>query len=283
MPTVEQLLRRDRELAAVSDTPRLDLELLLGHAMGKSRSYLYAWPDTEPEAPALLQFEQWFLRRRNGEPVAYLIGQREFWTFTLVVTPAVLIPRPDTEILVEAALECISPVAPVAVLDLGTGSGAIALALARERPQAQVTAVDRSPEALAVAQGNALALGLQRVEWLASNWFSGLGSREFDVIASNPPYVAADDVHLTQGDVKCEPRSALVAAEGGLADLRAIAMQARGHLRRGGWLLLEHGASQAAAVTGCLAGLGYENIQVLPDLGGRDRVTRARWGAGHAQ
>lgn len=268
-----ELLARAAELAPVSASPRLDLELLLCAAAGCSRTLLYARPETELTDPQAQDFERLFARRASGEPMAYILGEREFWSLTLKVTPATLIPRPETELLVELALALVEE--PWArVLDLGTGSGAIALALAHERPQWQITGIDRSAAALAVAESNRAALVLENTRFRAGDWLAGERER-YHLIVANPPYVDPADPHLGQGDVRFEPRPALVAADQGLADLRAIAGAAPDHLRPGGWLLLEHGADQSAAVR-ALCAARLEQVQSWHDLAGRERVSGGR-------
>ena len=223
MVTIESLLS-NVELPD-SPTPRLDAELLLAQALGKSRGYLHTWPEREPEAPQLERYQAALARRRSGEPVAYILGRQGFWSLDLDVASHTLIPRPDTELLVETALALL-PATPLQVLDLGTGTGAIALALACERPAWQVTGVDRVPEAVALAQGNGTRLQLANARFAESCWFSALAGQRFQLIVSNPPYIAAADPHLSQGDVCCEPSSALVAGIDGLDDIRLIIEQA---------------------------------------------------------
>ncbi len=213
--------------------------------------------------------------RRGGEPVAYILGQQGFWKIDLEVAPHTLIPRPDTELLVETALE-LQPASPAKVLDLGTGTGAIALALASDRPAWQVTAVDRVEEAAALAERNRQRLGLGNAQVRVSHWFDSLAGERFDLIVSNPPYIAAADPHLVAGDVRFEPSSALVAGADGLDDLRVIAAQAPAHLLPGGWLLLEHGYDQAAAVRALLAEQGFIEVASRTDLGGHERITLGR-------
>ncbi|TNF36038.1 MAG: peptide chain release factor N(5)-glutamine methyltransferase [Gammaproteobacteria bacterium] len=275
---IQHCLQQSRELAATSDSARLDAELLLSHLLQKPRSFLYARPDHELDVSQTQAWQQLFARRLAGEPMAYILGVREFRNLLLQVTPAVLIPRPETELLVELALPRIP--AQGRVLDLGTGSGAIALAIADERRDAQVTAIDASAAALAVAQSNGERLGLP-VRFLHGEWFAPVPGEVFDVIASNPPYIDAADPHLQQGDVRAEPRSALVAARNGLADLETIASEARAHLRDGGFLLLEHGYDQGKAVAACLQQLGYSDVCTHADMAGHDRVTIACWRVSH--
>ncbi len=251
----------------------VDAEWLLLHALARPRSWLYAHGDDVAPPDRVAAFEVLVARREAGEPVAYLTGRRGFWSLDLAVTPDTLIPREDTERLVELALARLPPGAPSDVADLGTGSGAIALALARERPLARVVGVDRSDAALAVARGNARALGLDRVTWLAGDWFGPLVGRRFDVVVSNPPYLAADDPHLERGDLRFEPASALASGADGLDDIRRLVAAAPEHLAPGGWLLLEHGHTQGAVVRGLLASAGFEAVETARDLEGRDRVS----------
>ncbi|MFC3940037.1 peptide chain release factor N(5)-glutamine methyltransferase [Pseudomonas gingeri NCPPB 3146 = LMG 5327] len=255
-----------------SPTARLDAELLLAAALGKSRSYLHTWPEKIVSSEAALAFSGFLQRRRGGEPVAYILGQQGFWKLDLEVAPHTLIPRPDTELLVEAALELL-PATPATVLDLGTGSGAIALALASERPAWRVTAVDRVLEAVALAERNRQRLGLDNATVLSSHWFSALEGQRFQLIISNPPYIAAADPHLGQGDVRFEPASALVAGADGLDDLRLIIAQAPAHLEAGGWLMLEHGYDQAEAVRELLSAQGFGEVHSRTDLGGHQRIS----------
>ncbi|POA18072.1 peptide chain release factor N(5)-glutamine methyltransferase [Pseudomonas sp. FW300-N1A1] len=258
-----------------SPTARLDAELLLAAALGKSRSFLHTWPERIVPSEAALVFAEYLQRRRSGEPVAYILGQQGFWKLDLEVAPHTLIPRPDTELLVETALDLL-PATPAKVLDLGTGSGAIALALASERPVWQVTAVDRVLEAVALAERNRQRLHLNNVSVLSSHWFSALKEHRYTLIISNPPYIAAADPHLAEGDVRFEPASALVAGTDGLDDLRLIIGQAPQHLEAGGWLMLEHGYDQADAVRDLLLNQGFEEVHSRKDLGGHERISLGR-------
>ncbi len=274
MPTIESLLK-SAELPD-SPSPRLDAELLLAHALGQSRSYLRTWPEREPVAAQCAAFAALLERRRAGEPVAYLLGRQGFWSLDLEVAPHTLIPRPDTELLVETALT-LGPGGPARVLDLGTGTGAIALALACERPAWQVLGVDRVSEAVQLAERNRARLGLGNVRFVESVWFSTLGGERFALIVGNPPYIAADDRHLNEGDVRFEPASALVAGEDGLDDIRRIVAEAPEHLEAGGWLLLEHGYDQAEAVRALFAARGFAAVESRRDLGGHQRITLGQW------
>ncbi len=258
------------------DEARLEAELLLAHVLGKPRSWLYAHADRVVEVNQARAFELLLGRRCGGEPVAHILGSREFWSLELVVTPDTLIPRPETELLVELALLRLPSAGVPRVLDLGTGSGAIALALAHERPLARVTAVDAEARALEVARKNAARLGLGRIRFLHSNWFSAIRDESFDVIVGNPPYIADDDPHLLTGDLRAEPRSALASGPDGLRALAIIAASAPAHVAPDGWLLLEHGYQQAAAVRALLGAAGFTAVETFRDLEGRDRVSGGR-------
>jgi len=255
---------------------RAEAELLLAHALGRSRAWLFAWPEHVPDASQVAQFGRFVDARQRGEPVAYLIGHRGFWTFDLAVSPAVLIPRPETELLVELALARLPVDAPSRVADLGTGSGAIALALANERPRASVFATDASADALAVARANAGQLGLCNVEFAQGDWCAALGGRRFDVIVANPPYIADSDVHLAEGDLRFEPPAALSSGADGLDAIRTIVEQVPAHLVDGGWLLLEHGWNQAEAVRSLLESHGFGDIASARDAAHHERVTVGR-------
>ncbi|MEN3754071.1 peptide chain release factor N(5)-glutamine methyltransferase [Mangrovibacter yixingensis] len=260
-----------------SDSPRRDAEILLSHVTGKGRTFLLAFGETELSQEHYQQVETLLARRINGEPVAYILGEREFWSLPLYVSPHTLIPRPDTECLVEQALARI-PAGPCQILDAGTGTGAIALAIASERPDCQVTGVDLIPEAVELARRNAARSSISNAQFLQSNWFSAIKSVRFSLVVSNPPYIDESDEHLVQGDVRFEPRSALVAKDNGLADLAELVSQARGVLIPGGWLLLEHGWKQGEPVRALFSAAGYNNIETVKDYGNNDRLTLGRYG-----
>jgi release factor glutamine methyltransferase len=274
----EALYSGERRLSRTSPSPRLDAELLLGYALGRPREYLYAWPERDLTQRQQARFERLVGRRADGEPIAYLTGEREFWSMRLRVAPGVLIPRPETELLVELLLESLPADRPARVVDLGTGSGAIALALARARPGWDILATDRSGEALAMARDNAERLGIERVDWRLGAWFAPLASLRFDAVVSNPPYVASEDPHLSQGDVRFEPNGALDGGPDGLDELRRIIDGSPAHLKRGGWLVLEHGCDQGPAVRSLLLAAGLGAIRTHRDLAGLERATIARQG-----
>ncbi|RBI66887.1 peptide chain release factor N(5)-glutamine methyltransferase [Vreelandella sulfidaeris] len=266
-----------RLLAAGSPSPRVDAEVLLCHVLERDRTWLYTWGDKMCSSWEHARFDALTAARVQGAPVAYLTGQREFWGLRLATSPNTLIPRPDTETLVELALSR-APMPTGRLLDLGTGTGAIALAFASEQPGWQVLGVDLREEAVELAARNAQILGLVNARFLHSNWFAALETYDeagtlFDIIVSNPPYLAADDPHLAEGDVRFEPRSALVAKAGGMADLLYLVESAQHHLAASGWLLLEHGYTQADKVRIALNSAGYQNVESVRDLGGHERVT----------
>ncbi|WP_071913147.1 peptide chain release factor N(5)-glutamine methyltransferase [Aeromonas sp. SCS5] len=270
---IQQARAHIMTVLAEGESPRADADVLLCHLLDCRRSYLMTWPERELDAAQQATLQTWLVRRLNGEPIAHLVGEREFWSLPLKVSPATLIPRPDTEVLVEQALAKI-PQGPCAVLDLGTGTGAIALAIKSERPELDVWAVDRMADAAALARENSAALGLP-IEVRDGSWFAPLDEQapRFAVIVSNPPYIDGADPHLEQGDVRFEPRSALVADEAGLADIRHIATHASAHLHSEGWLLLEHGWDQGMAVRQLLQDLGYRSVTTVRDYGENERVT----------
>ena len=261
---------------------RREAELLLQHALHVDRAWLFAHADDNVGSVLVGQFRCCLSRRAAGEPLAYITGRREFFALDLIVTPDVLIPRPETELLVEQALAHIANDTDTRIADLGTGSGAVALAIAHERPRARVIATDASAAALAVARANAQHLGLRNVEFAQGSWCAALGERQFDLIVSNPPYIALGDAHLDTGDLRFEPALALASGRDGLDAIRAIARDARCHLVESGWLMFEHGYDQGAAVRGILQTHGYRDAQTATDLELRDRVTSARLIASHA-
>jgi release factor glutamine methyltransferase len=271
--TVRELLKcAGVALAGASTCPTLDAEVLLAASLGCGRSRLYAWPEWVPRPAEVVCFHTWLAKRRAGYPVAYLLGQREFWGLNLRVSEATLIPRPETERLVELALERIDPKRTTNIADLGTGSGAVALALARERPLSRIVASDVSEQALDVAQENARRLGIRNINFEQGDWFGGFSSQQrLDVVVSNPPYVAEGDRALI--DLRYEPQAALAAGPDGLAAIRHIVAEAPRWLRCGGWILIEHGADQGLRVAGLLRQYGYLKIATERDLGGLDRVS----------
>lgn len=255
------------------DEAKLEAQLLLQHVLNVNRAWLIAHENDALQANQHAAFEALLNRRLNGEPIAYILGGRAFYGLDLLVTPDTLIPRPDTETLVEAALAKIPMAAHPSILDLGTGSGAIALAIAKNRPQASVIAVDASKAALAVAKKNAQNLRIDNVEFVLSNWFQHLNNQPFDVIVSNPPYIEENDAHLSQGDLRFEPISALSSGKDGLNDIRQIIENSLVHLLPQGWLMLEHGFNQADKVTDLMANTGFVSIETIKDFGGNNRVT----------
>lgn len=266
-------------LSPYTTTPRCEAEVLLSWVSGQSRAALLAYGET-PLMPHLLQQLAVLVQRRQlGEPIAYLVGQREFWSLPLQVTPATLIPRPETEHLVEETLARL-PNTPCEILELGTGCGAVAVALGKERPDCQITAVDCCPQAIAVAQRNAQQLARQNITFLTGKWFSPVLQRQFSAVVSNPPYLDTADPHLQSGDLRFEPRKALVAAAGGLAALWHIIQQAGNHLLPGGWLLVEHGWQQGPAVFERLQAAGYLQVATLYDLAQQPRLGIGQAGTG---
>ena len=274
-PTVDSLLDEASGILAGNDEARREAQVLLGHVLGASRSWLSGHGEDKADQSAAAEFRNLVERRRIGEPIAYLVGKREFYGLGFRVTPDVLIPRADTETLIDVALEKLAPGGSHNVLDLGTGSGCIAIAIAHERPAARVTAVDLSAAALDVARQNAATAGVT-VEFVEGRWFEPLAQNRFDVIVSNPPYVAAGDAHLQIGDLRFEPAMALISGKDGLNDIRVIVAGAAAHLRSGGWLLFEHGHDQAEVCRDLLLDAGFEEIVNCADIAGLSRVAGGR-------
>ncbi len=272
---IDQWLGQTSELLQASDSAKLDAELLLLQQLNKPRSFLFTWPDHLLTPAQLAALAPAVARRQAGEPIAHILGQREFWSLPLQCNPSTLIPRPDTESLVECALALPLPI-DAQVVDLGTGTGAIALALKSEQPHWQVQGVEFAAAAAQLARTNAAALGLD-VVILEGSWFAPLTKQRFDLIVSNPPYIDPCDHHLEEGDVRFEPRSALIAAEHGLADLRLLIEQAPNYLNNGGYLLLEHGYDQGLAVANLFTLHGFTEVKIGQDYGQRDRYTLGRW------
>ena len=267
------------QLNGAAETNNLDAEVLLLHLLDLERTTLRAWPERRITTDQAMQYKLLIGQRREGWPVAYLTGQREFWSRSFRVGPGVLIPRPETELLIELVLERLPADTHASLLDLGTGSGIIALTLAAERPGCSITATDASADALAITQENARRLGISQIRYLKGHWLDPLAADDrFDLIVSNPPYIAAADPHLAQGDLRYEPQQALASGSDGLDALREIIDRSLAHLHPGGWLILEHGYDQADAVTALLTKGGYRDISQYRDLQGHPRASVARYG-----
>lgn len=274
-PITELVEQGVQLLLSVSDSAKLDAQILLAYALNKETSYLFTWPEQVVTEQVYLHYARLLTRRKQGEPIAYITGIKEFWSLPLMVSPATLIPRPDTEVLVEQVLLC-HPQEHLRCLDLGTGTGAIALALASEQALWQIEAVDFNEQAVALARQNAQRLHLDRVNIYQSDWFEQVSAdKPYDLIVSNPPYIDGADKHLSEGDVLFEPESALVAGQSGLADIIKIATDARAYLSANGTLYFEHGFEQGAQVRDILMKLGYRDAKTIKDYGGNDRITRA--------
>lgn len=271
---IEQALKQGVVQLANSDSPLLDARVLLAFVLCQSTTYLLTWPERLLSEEQYQQYQQMLQRRQAGEPIAYLTGKKEFWSLSFDVSPSTLIPRPDTEVLVEQALEKLT--SGQSVLDLGTGTGAIAIAIAHECPDVYVTAVDLRDDALQLARKNVQRHHVH-VQLHQSSWFECLQEQKFNLIVSNPPYIDADDPHLQQGDVRFEPHSALIADNQGLADLQTIIIQAPDHLFDDGWLMVEHGYQQAAAVACLMQQAGFDSIHTQYDYAGLARVTMGRY------
>lgn len=274
---IDQIIQESvAKLALLSETAPLDVQLLLAHVLGVQTSYLYTWPEREPTTEQCQAFEALLQRRLAGEPIAYLLQKQAFWTLELAVAPCTLIPRADTEGLVEVALDLLKTIPSPKVLDLGTGTGAVALAIASERPDAHVSAVDVIDEAVQLAQTNAQANGLS-VTVFRSDWLDQVPSKDFSLIVSNPPYIDPLDPHLQQGDVAYEPRSALISDNQGFADIKHIVAHSKRYLIEGGWLAFEHGYEQGDTSRAMLTEQGYLNVRTVKDYAGKDRVTLGQW------
>jgi release factor glutamine methyltransferase len=277
VPTIKSALADAAKLIhPASPSPLLDAELLLCKVLSKNRTYLRAWPERELSAEHQDAFFELIEQRRNGHPIAYLTGHREFWSREFEISSDALIPRPETELLIELALNLIPCDKPCRIIDLGTGSGIIAVTLAAERPQASVFATDICPAALEIAKRNALKHKTGTIQFYQSRWFDNVQAGKFDFILSNPPYVAENDPHLQQGDLRFEPLTALASGENGLADIRIIAETACARLESAGYLMVEHGYNQESEVKNLFTALGYVDVQTYKDLAGLPRVT-----AGH--
>lgn len=277
--SIEALLKHSIQLLQLggSDSPQVDASVLLCHILDKPRSYLLTWPEKELTDTELTAFESLLSRRLSGEPIAYIVGYREFWSLLLKVSPTTLIPRPDTERLVEVALEHLSP-SSEKVLDLGTGTGAIALAIASEMPDMCVIGVDYQHDAVALAKDNAKDNNILNTEFRQGSWFDPIRMDEqFSIIVSNPPYIDGNDPHLSQGDVRFEPQTALVAEQEGFADLIHIMEHSRNHLVDNGWLLMEHGFEQGKRLRTYFEAHGFVNVKTEQDYAGNDRVTLGQW------
>jgi release factor glutamine methyltransferase len=276
--TISNLLQEGtKQLAKTSESPRLDAEVLLCHALQKTRSYLYAHNDERVDDLTAKYFQELLDNRTLGTPIAYLTGSKEFWSLPLKVTKDTLIPRADTEKLVEITLLLLKDEPSAKILELGTGSGAIAIALAKERPDWQIVACDINPNALSVAKSNALTHAIKNIQFFHSDWFTNLPKQRYHAILSNPPYIAEEDPHLLQGDVRFEPRNALVSGQNGLMAIEYLVKESVHALLPGGLLLLEHGYQQKSAIRAILHERGYANIECWQDWQGQDRVSKGVW------
>lgn len=264
-------------LQTISNSAMLDAEVLLCHSLQKNRSYLRTWPEKKLNLEQYTQFKSLLALRRQGTPIAYITGHREFWSRDFLVTPDVLIPRPDTETLIECCLHLIAPEKEANLIDLGTGSGIIAIILSLECPLLTISASDSSATALKVAKENAINHHVSQINFIKSHWFEQIPPQHFDFIISNPPYIDQEDIHLTQGDLRFEPSSALIAANKGLQDIVTISEQSRKYLKKGGYLVFEHGYNQKRPVHHILSQYNYQNIHCVHDLSGHARVTYAQW------
>ena len=273
---VSQLIKSATEqLLNQSDSPRLDAEVLLAHSLQKNRTWLATWPDKVLVESDINQFNKLLQRRLCGEPIAHITGTREFWSLPLTVTADTLIPRPDTELIIEKILDMYPANTDITLADLGTGSGAIALALASERPHWKITATDQSANALEIAKQNAHSLSLVNVTFKLGNWFEPLDGDTYDVIVSNPPYIPQGDPHLIQGDARFDPITALASGDDGLDDIRQITAQARHHLKKQGRLFIEHGYDQKSEMLDIFTKNGFKEIRQAHDIANNPRITFA--------
>ncbi len=278
MPSIQLILNQSAEaLQTVSDSAMLDAEVLLCYSLRKNRSYLRTWPEKNLNSEQYTQFKSLLALRLQGTPIAYITGHREFWSRDFLVTPDVLIPRPETETLIECCLQLIAPKKAAKLIDLGTGSGIIAIILSLECPALTISASDSSAAALKVAKQNAINNHISQINFIQSHWFEQITPQYFDFIISNPPYINQEDIHLSQGDLRFEPKSALVAANQGLQDIITISDQSRSYLKKGGYLIFEHGYDQKQSVHQVLSQYNYQNIHCVHDLSGHARVTYAQW------
>ena len=278
MPCIKSLLKESTSLLEISsDSASLDAEILMCQILKKERSFLRAWPDIELQSKQTNQFWSLIKQRQQGTPIAYITGNKEFWSRDFHVNPDVLIPRPDTELIIELSLKLILDNKPIKIIDLGTGSGIIAITLAAERLQADISATDLCLAALSIAKLNARKHDINNIKFYQSNWFANVPPIKFNLIITNPPYIAEDDVHLTQGDIRFEPRSALCSGKQGLNDIIIIADTARNFLEPGGHLLIEHGYDQQHSVQSILKEYHYDFVQTATDLSGQPRVTYGQW------
>ncbi|WP_294615782.1 peptide chain release factor N(5)-glutamine methyltransferase [uncultured Gilliamella sp.] len=274
--TYLEWLKSASQILTDSESPKRDAEILLSFVTHKTRTFLMAFSETLLTDEELIALDSNLKRRRDGEPIAYITGEKEFWSLKFKVSNATLIPRPDTEKLVELGLEYL-PKTPCEVLDLGTGTGAIAIAMATERPDCLFTGIEKNKDALILAQQNTTQIGANNVYLLHGDWYKPIKSRKFSMIVSNPPYIEPTDIHLSQGDVRYEPRSALVSEDDGLADIKLIIQGATKHLNQYGWLLIEHGWQQGLAVQMIFKQHGFQLVETFTDYSGNDRVTLGRW------
>ncbi len=280
MQDIQSLLSNSAQsLQDISDSADLDAEILLCHVLKKNRSYLRTWPERQLDSEQFSQFTHLLAQRQQGQPIAYITGSREFWSRDFQVNHDVLIPRPDTETVIELCLQLIQNNPTAKLIDLGTGSGIIAITLAAECPQLQITAVDSSIKALNIAKKNAALNHTPQVTFLHSDWLQQVPQDNFDFIVSNPPYISPSDPHLAEGDVRFEPDSALIAEQQGLQDIIQICAQSRHYLNKGGYLILEHGYQQKTQIHAILQKHGYQNIHCLHDLANQPRVSYAQWSA----